>query len=213
MRPSELSRLAQELFPDGPLLVRKMQHWRPYICPFELLVEAVPPRATVLDIGCGGGLFLALLSRLRDDVRGEGVDNSPLAIRCAQALARDRGLPVRFEQRDLERGDWPDGEWDVVSIIDVLHHIAPGKQREVLVKAASRVKRGGILIYKDMCRRPAWMAAMNRLHDLVLARQWIHYLPVEQAAAWLEEAGLTLQQRTDCRRLWYGHELRVFARH
>jgi len=192
--------------------VRKIQHWRPYICPFELLLEAVPAGSSVLDVGCGGGLFLALLSRMRAGVEGLGVDNSAAAIRCARAVAERHRLRLRFEQRDVARGDWPTGEWDVVSLVDILHHIEPGRQREVLERSASLVKPSGVLLYKDMCRRPHWMATMNRLHDLLLARQWIHYLPVQRAEAWLKEAGLTLSTSADVCRLWYGHELRIFNR-
>src|SRR5207237_246924 len=56
-----LSQMASELYPSGPPLFRALQVYRPYICPFEALISEVPKDATVLDIGCGGGLFLGLL--------------------------------------------------------------------------------------------------------------------------------------------------------
>jgi 2-polyprenyl-3-methyl-5-hydroxy-6-metoxy-1,4-benzoquinol methylase len=99
-----------------------------------------------------------------------------------------------------------------VSLIDVLHHVPPAGQRELLAQAASRVQPGGVLIYKDLCDRPWWRTSANRLHDLLTAWQWIHYLPLEQAETWLTDAGLVRRARKDFSRYWYGHELLVFAR-
>ena len=49
--------------------------------------------------------------------------------------------------------------------------------------ACDRVRLGGLLIYKDTASAPAWAAWVNRLHDLVLARQWIHYAPIADVEA------------------------------
>ena len=56
----QLSEFSKQLYDSGPLLMRELQHWRPYICPFEELIKHLPEGAAVLDAGCSGGLFLAL---------------------------------------------------------------------------------------------------------------------------------------------------------
>ena len=53
---------------------------------------------------------------------------------------------------------------------------------------------------------------MNRLHDLVMARQWIHYAPIADVESWSRQAGLTLVHAEDTSRCWYGHELRIFSK-
>ena len=78
---------------------------------------------------------------------------------------------IAFERRDAQQ-DWPSGPFDIVSVIDVMHHVPTIAQRTVIERAASRLKPGGLLVYKDMVERPRWRAWKNRLHDLVLARQW-----------------------------------------
>jgi 2-polyprenyl-3-methyl-5-hydroxy-6-metoxy-1,4-benzoquinol methylase len=107
---------------------------------------------------------------------------------------------------------WPSETFDVVSIIDVMHHVPPGLQRTFFTEASKRVAPGGRLVYKDMCRKPAWRALSNRLHDLLKARQWIHYRPIAEVEAWAKQAGLRLTTARDLTALWYGHELRVFER-
>ena len=199
------------MYRGGPALLRSLQHWRPYICPFEELARHVPAGARILDAGCGAGLFLALLAHEGRLARGVGFDVSAEAIELASNMARSTGHDDRLEFLRLSVGEaWPEGPFDAVSLIDVLHHVPPAGQRECFLTAAARLGPGGVLIYKDMARRPVWRALANRLHDLVLARQWIHYVPVERVEGWAAEAGLGLTRAARFNRLWYAHELRVF---
>jgi 2-polyprenyl-3-methyl-5-hydroxy-6-metoxy-1,4-benzoquinol methylase len=214
MKPSELSRRAGELYRKGSGLKRLMQRWRPWICPFDRLLPLVPAGATVLDVGCGGGLFLFLLASYDQHATGTGIELSPSSIAFAREnLDLSASLQERISFHVLDAAShWPFGQFDVVTMIDLLHHVPSERQLEVLAEAASYVKPGGILIYKDMCDSPWWLAAANRFHDLVLARQWIHYLPSEAVEQWASAAGMRMVHTEDVRRGWYGHELRVFVR-
>ena len=209
--PAEVAALARDLYVKGPLVGRAMQHYRPYISPFELLLKAVPPGSRVLDIGCGGGLFLGLLAKTGRIRRGLGIDTSELAIAVASEMTARLpcGHGVRFEARSASL-PLPAEGYDVVSLLDVMHHIPPAHQRLVLEQALDRVEPGGLFVYKDMVERPAWRALANRTHDLLIARQWIHYLPLEQAIQWAQAKGCTVLERRRVDMLWYGHELVVF---
>lgn len=206
---------AKDLFTRGPRLARTIQHLRPYICPFHLLVEVVTPGASVLDVGCGSGLFLGLLMKRIGLRTAVGFDFSSTAIALAQGMrenlsAADRAA-LRFECRDA--GDeWPEGYFDVVSMIDVMHHVPPQAQKAVFAKAVSRVAPGGVLLYKDMADTPAMLSLANQLHDLAMARQWINYAPLEDVRDWGREAGLELEKEAACRMLWYAHEWLVFRK-
>lgn len=216
VQAADLARAARELFRGGGLARRKLMHWRPYICPFELILGWVPAGARVLDAGCGRGLFLGLLAARGFRIDGIGFDASPEAIECARQMARvfeRRGSDSRLAFRCLRAEDeWPEGSFDVVSLIDVLHHVPPDSQADVFRRAVPRIAPGGLLLYKDMCRRPWWRATANRLHDLVVARERISYVPVEAVEGWAAAEGLALVHSSDHTRLWYGHELRVFRR-
>jgi 2-polyprenyl-3-methyl-5-hydroxy-6-metoxy-1,4-benzoquinol methylase len=164
-----------------------------------------------LDVGCGSGLFLGLLRYFGYDVNGLGFDSSRPAIQCAQAMARRHGGgAIRFQR--VPAGDpWPAGAFDVVSLIDVMHHIPPAYQESAFRAAHERVAPGGILLYKDMSDRPLHLATANRLHDLVIAREWIHYVPIATVDRWATSLGMTIEHPSSHRLLWYQHDLRVFG--
>lgn len=173
---------------------------------------AVPNQSTVLDVGCGNGLLLNVLADAGRIGLSQGVDISGPAVGVAVAAAGRVPVERRpaFAARPPE-SLLPAEVFDVVLLVDVMHHVPPAVQDDFLVRVGGCVRPGGLLVYKDMCRRPLWRAAMNRLHDCVVARQWIHYYPIERVGPTLG-GGFELVRSTDRRMLWYGHELRVLRR-
>jgi cyclopropane fatty-acyl-phospholipid synthase-like methyltransferase len=185
------------------------------ICPLEPLLEQMPVRARVLDIGCGTGALL--LRAVKDDkvVQGLGVDVNEPALETARETwraMRESYPHVNLSfipSRDLSESA---GSWEVVTMIDVIHHVPKASQGAFLREAFRRVAPGGRMIYKDVCLRPLWKRAMNRLHDLVMARQWISEVPLEKVRRWAAQEGLSVVQERHYGRLWYGHELLVLVR-
>lgn len=211
-----LSAIAKTMYSPGPFLLRTLQRWRPYICPFEKLVGHVHEGSRVLDIGCGAGLLLSLVAGLGREFDGIGLDVSQQAIDVAKVMAKRAAAlwpkaRLSFERVAIDTA-WPPDTFDTVFLIDVLHHVPPTSQHSFLKRVISKVKQGGILVYKDMCLRPWWKAQANRLHDLVVAREWITYVPVQTVECWANSEGMRVILREDTNRFWYGHELRVMER-
>jgi len=212
---ADVAAASQRLYRDGRLVSGTMQRWRPYICPFERLLRWVRPESNVLDVGCGSGLFLGLCAELIDGVRGIGFDASEPTIRSArqmQSCLRQR-VRDRLEFRRLDARDpWPEGHFDVVALIDVMHHVPRDDQPALVANAADKLAPGGMLIYKDISPRPLWRALANRLHDFIVAREAIHLRPMATVAAWLTDVGLKQVHCERANRLWYAHDIGLFAR-
>lgn len=200
----------RHLYRNSSPTLRTIQGLRPYICPFDSLVDWIPEQGTMLDVGCGAGLFLGLVGTMRPGIRGVGFDASRTAIAAAQGMAA-ANFPdgrIRFQHSAVEE-PWPAGLYDVVSMIDVMHHVAPAEHQTAILNCYDKVAPGGLFLYKDMATSPAICAGWNRFHDIVMARQWIHYRAIGDVEQWLTAKGAQKVERSD-KRLWlYMHELLV----
>jgi SAM-dependent methyltransferase len=184
---------------------------RPYISPFDRLIQYVPEDSRVLDVGCGAGLFLGLLAATGRRLHGVGFDSSASAILAADSMGRQTTAlgseaVLNFVHLDV-RSPWPVGPFNIVSIIDVMHHIPASDRRSVIQRACAALRPGGLLLYKDIGARPRWRAAANRIHDLLMTREWIGYTPLSEVESWAREEGLKRLETERINRLWYGHDL------
>lgn len=206
------SRLLWQLYEPAPLAQRTLAALRPFICPLLPILAELPAGARVLDIGSGNGLFLSAMARIGGITWGCGTEVSARALQTARAVAAMHGLRLEFHEV-AEPAGWPEGPYDAVTMIDVMHHL-PHDLRPFFVKAvAQRLRPGGRFVYKDMDRRPAWRAAWNQLHDMLLAREWVSLEPSARVRSWAEAVGLVLIHERRCSACGlYGHELMVFER-
>lgn len=102
--------------------------------------KMIGPAAVALDVGCGSGRWAQYLSRRTGFV--EAVDPSSAII---QAAARLEGAEnVRVTQAGVGALPFPDGSFDFVLCLGVLHHL-PDTER-ALGLCVSKLKPGGHLL-------------------------------------------------------------------
>lgn len=124
----------------------------------------VRPYDRVLDVGCGGGMALRLLSRRAWDGRVIGVDYSPDMVeqaraRNAEAVRRGR---VEVHQGDAMALPFPDGSFDQVCAIETFY-FWPDPLRGL--REAHRVLRPGgrLTVTLEMSREASGRTARQRL--------------------------------------------------
>ena len=202
-------------YQDANLLTRFLVAVRPLICPIEPILSWVPEDADILDIGCGVGLLSMHLASMVKPKRIFGFDTNANAVAVAQAAAKRLGnvsdVDISFSTaRDFS--EWPTDLIDVVCMIDVAHHVPRELWSTLYQSAAARVRDGGLLLYKDMAADPWWCGLGNRLHDLILAQQWIDYCPLPFVYAALAAARMTRVHHDEWRKYWYMHQFTVFRK-
>jgi methionine biosynthesis protein MetW len=84
---------------------------------WRIAAELIPDGASVLDVGCGSGQFIALLKTRRPRCTVVGVDVSPNAIEIARAQGANASV-LNIESANAV------GSFDFVTCLEVLEHIA-----------------------------------------------------------------------------------------
>ena len=121
---------------------------------YNQVIEWIPERSRVLDLGTGDGEFLEQLVKAKR-VTGEGVElNSALVTRCIE-----RGLAVH--QGDVMDGldQYGDGAFDYVLLLGTFQEL---KQSEQLVREALRVGKKLIVSYSNFAHiRVRWQMMLS----------------------------------------------------
>ena len=129
----------------------------------------LPEEGTLLDIGCGFGLFAAYFAQTHPRRHIIGVDPNAARIEMAKNVAARLGLDqLEFRADDartvaLEKSQQLAGAY----ILDVMHHIPRAEQEPLLERLRDALAPGGVLIIKDITTEPAFglafTAALDRL--------------------------------------------------
>jgi O-antigen chain-terminating methyltransferase len=134
----------------------------------------------VLDLGCGRGEFLQLVSG--EGVTAIGVDTDPDAI----AACLEKGLVV--EQRDLFEylAAQPDESFDGIFCSQVVEHLTPDKISELVRLAAQKLGPNGILAVETP--NPSCLAIFAR--DFYIDPTHVRPVPSSLLSFYFEEAGV-----------------------
>lgn len=159
----------------------------------RLILDRLSPASKdrVLDIGCGAGSTLALLT-LRYGVLGTGVDISSTVIeRCLQVNPWGHD----YYQADAEELPFLDNTFDAIVSLDVLEHLPHPEQ--CIAEAARVLRPGGWALFYAISQRDAytWHWTQRRLSggaagvDNGAGHSWDGFLQPERSRLWMERAG------------------------
>ncbi|MFE7899699.1 class I SAM-dependent methyltransferase [Streptomyces sp. NPDC057424] len=113
------------------------------------VLAAVPDGCrTALDSGCGDGLLARELAARSASVAG--VDRSPEMIELARGHADGPGDVTHLEADHLAAGALPEGAFDFVSAVAVVHHAPFAQSVARLARLARLTAPGGCLVIVGM---------------------------------------------------------------
>ncbi len=141
-----------------------------HFCDFANMAVALalPPRARILDVGCGSGWLCEYFARFGYDVTG--IDISPDLIEMAgerlsnvpYGADQENSLRYRFLVHDIELGPL-DETFDAVICYDALHHFED--ERAVLRNVAAMLPYGGQLFVLEGERPPEGSGTEEELRN------------------------------------------------
>lgn len=177
-------------------------HMRPWRAYYRWLGELIPAQAeTLLDLGCGTGLELDEIFRLRPDIRVIGIDLAP-------------GMLARLREKHPERkltltvGDYltvplAPCAFDVAVAFETLHHFPPETKLGLFRRIFAALRPGGMLLEGDYIAESDEMEtylfqelARRRARQHVPEGTFVHFdtpLTLAHELSLLRQAGFTAE--------------------
>lgn len=153
-------------YKDHTWLTRFYAWYRWCVSPYSEVAEAVPSQGAVVDMGCGFGLLANTIRERHPGASVMGIDLDQRRIESAR-------LTIRDDQRlSFQSEDWFTPGYAGVStfiFMDVLHHLTPTMQIEVLQFCADHLPVGGAILIKDVDTEPRWKYLCNWIFDRATA--------------------------------------------
>ena len=152
--------------------------------------------ATVLDVGCGGGLLSEAMAKAGAAVTG--IDLAPNLLKAARLHGLESGVKVDYRETSVEAlADAQPGSFDAVTCMEMLEHVP---DPSAIVRAcAALLKPGGRLLLSTLNRTPAAfaLAIVGAEYVARLLPKGTHryrdFIKPSELAGWLREAGLELE--------------------
>lgn len=197
---------------------RLYAYLRTSILPIKTLDKYVP-EGRILDVGCGYGItsiYFALKNSKREVI---GSELSKERVKIANKISK--AIPnVNFESKNLigkENAQTNFGilknnlfnGFDAIVAIDLLHHINNKEKQEFIKECKNRLNKKGVLIIKDIDKKPLHKYLWNYLHDLLMTRDRLYFYSAKQLKKLLETNGFKILKIRRLRSLCYPHVLFV----
>jgi 2-polyprenyl-3-methyl-5-hydroxy-6-metoxy-1,4-benzoquinol methylase len=156
-----------QVFASLPLAERLFVRGRLASAPLaELAARA--KGATLLDVGCGHGVLLALLAVGHPERRVVGIDPDDRKIEWARSsVGRCSNVELRACTIETLAADRP-GSFDTVLVADVLYLLDPAAWTPFLQAAHTLLKPGGRLVLKEAEDDGSWRVTKALLQERVM---------------------------------------------
>jgi 2-polyprenyl-3-methyl-5-hydroxy-6-metoxy-1,4-benzoquinol methylase len=174
--------------------------------------QYLPDSGSVLDVGCGFGLFSLYYASVGQQRRLLGIDRNPKRIEMARRAAARLGLTnVTYDRRDAR--DLPGATYAAIYMLDIIHHLPAGDVESLLLRLRACLQPGGRLLVKDVDTSPTfkrWFTwILDRLMDPATP---VSYWPAPALQQQLEHVGFQVHRHLMVDFLPYPHVLYICTR-
>jgi SAM-dependent methyltransferase len=155
---------------------------------FDRIRAAIAGCRRHLDIGCSAGTFIGTLGA---DQHSTGIDLAEAQIEFARR--RHGGPNRRFEVVPAGPLPFADGEFDAVTVVELVEHLTPADNLVVLREAVRVLGPGGRLVVSTPNYGSLWPLlerVVNRLGEVDYSDQHITHYDRTSLAALMRDAGL-----------------------
>ena len=152
--------------------------------------------ASVVDVGCGGGILSESLAR--EGALVKGIDVAPKVLAIASLHLHESGLEIDYEQKTVEElaSEMP-GQFDVVTCMEMLEHVPD--PASIIASVQALLKPGGQGFFSTLNRTPLAFAlgivAAEHIARLLPrgTHRYDRFIRPSELCHWLRESGLEVQ--------------------
>lgn len=141
--------------------------------PLKQMDAVLPTKGLIVDLGCGDGVLTAHLAQHHPQRQVLGVDSN--TNKLALARHRYRAPNLTFKLADVRQVNLKQASACILS--DVLHHLSPASQNQLLEKISHQLKPGVTCLIKEVDKSSMVRSKLTRLWDwLLYPHDQIHFL-------------------------------------
>jgi len=179
----------------------------------EEIGQYLPRNGTILDIGCGFGMFSLYYALNYPAAAIQGIDLNPSRIGKATRAAEKLGAKnVSYSVGDASTLQLTQG-FDGIYMLDIIHHIPESAVEPLLRQIYTQLSIGGRLIIKDVSDTPAYKRWFTYLLDKAMdVHCKVNYWPPEKLTALLRSIGFEVYTHSMVDILPYPHLMYVCRR-
>lgn len=206
MNKHELVSFLKSKHVDASLVDRFKIAYRPMICPLDDLLKLIEPHSKVFDIGCGSGQFCLLVAGFTHAAAIGGIEITASLIKNARQLLDEYSTKTDIYFETYDGSHIPDliANYDLVFMIDVVHHIPRNKMRSFFEQLGWKMAKNARLVVKDIDASSFWVFA-NKLHDMIISGEKSDEWKAAELQGLLERVGFKTVLFNKRRVLWYPH--------
>ncbi|MEX2027930.1 MAG: class I SAM-dependent methyltransferase [Candidatus Curtissbacteria bacterium] len=162
---------------------------RNLMIPLQQIDEALPKQGLILDLGCGEGAISAFLAQKKQrNVIGIDIDKKRLQQSSQKNLKFIHGDATAFNVKNV----------DGIVISDVLHHINFQDQEKLLENIARNIKKGGVVVIKEIDTGEFVRSWLSRLWDFVFyPTEKIYFSNAKDLTTKLTKLGFSVKIRRE----------------